>query len=124
MNVKVLHASLEDEKGRLPAADVIVSSMTLHHIPDTVKAARALFAVLNPKGQIAIADLDEHDGGFHSVQDANVHNGFNRQALQKVFFSAGFRKIEFCEAYTRRKQLADGRERDFKIFLMTARKSF
>lgn len=122
VNVEVLKASVEDGNDHFPAVDVIISSMTLHHIQDTAKVAKEFWMALKPGGQIAIADLDEDNGEFHSDPNSARHNGFNRPELQKVFESTGFKEIEFHEAYTRIKFLKNGKEKEFTIFLMTANK--
>jgi ubiquinone/menaquinone biosynthesis C-methylase UbiE len=107
----------------LPAVDVIVSCMTLHHIKDTAAVARAFWDLLVPGGRIAIADLDEENGEFHGDPNITEHNGFNRKALQEIFERAGFNSVQFHEAHTVVKPLPDGRERPFTIFLMTGLKT-
>lgn len=119
-NVELFQGSVEDTGTRLPAADVIVSSMVLHHVRDTAAAARSFWAALRPDGQIAIADLDEEDGTFHSDPHAARHYGFNRQAFQNIFTGAGFEDIRFHDAYVRVRPLENGKEKTFTIFLMTA----
>ncbi len=121
-NVELFKGSAEDAGVQLPAADVIASSMALHHIQDTRAVARAFWAALRPDGQLAIADLDEEDGTFHSAPGAARHNGFSRSELHKIFAGAGFEDIRFHEAYRRVKTLKNGKEKTFTIFLMTARK--
>lgn len=118
--VEVCHGSVEDADFRLPAADVIASSMALHHIQDTRAVARAFWEALRPGGQLAIADLDEEDGTFHSGPGAARHHGFNRQAFQNIFAGAGFEDIRFHDAYVRVRPLENGKEKTFTIFLMTA----
>ena len=115
--------SVGQDASDLPAVDVIVSCMTLHHIKDTTAVTRAFRDLLVPGGQIAIADLDEENGDFHSNTHATEHNGFNRNILQGIFEQAGFGSLHFHEAYTVVKPLPDGRERPFSIFLMTGLKT-
>jgi cyclopropane fatty-acyl-phospholipid synthase-like methyltransferase len=45
--------------------DLIVSSMTLHHVPDVPALFHQFERHLQPGGQVALADLDEEDGSFH-----------------------------------------------------------
>lgn len=103
----------------LPRFDLIVSSMTLHHVKDTVAAAEVFGSLLGAGGRIAVADLDEENGEFHSDPLATEHNGFNRCVLQGIFEKAGFSSIQFYDAATIVKPLPDGRERPFTVFLMT-----
>jgi tRNA (cmo5U34)-methyltransferase len=121
-NVEFLKGSVENTTVRFPAVDVIVSSMALHHVQDTEAAANVFWAALRPGGQMAIADLDEEDGAFHTESNAAMHKGFNRLEFQKIFAGAGFEDIRFHEAYALVKPLKNGKEKTFPIFLMTARK--
>lgn len=121
-NVELLHGMIEDRSFQLPAADVIVSSMVLHHIRDTAAAAGAFWAALKPGGQIAVADLDEENGEFHGDPRAAAHNGFSRPDFRRRFEQAGFKSVRFDDACSVRKTVAGGRERDFSIFLMLAEK--
>ncbi len=114
--------SVGQDTNDLPQFDVIVSSMTLHHIQDTAAVAETFYRLLAPGGQIAIADLDEENGEFHNDPHATEHNGFNRKVLQGIFEQAGFHSLLFHDAYTMIKALPDGRKRPFPIFLMTGLK--
>lgn len=114
--------SVGQDVHELPKVDVIVSSMTLHHIKDTAAVAKAFYDLLIPGGQLAIADLDEENGEFHGDPQAAEHNGFQHDTLKAIFEQVGFTSIRFHEATRMVKELPDGRERAFPIFLMTGRK--
>lgn len=101
---------------------VIVSSMTLHHVPDVPALLTQFYRALLPAGQIAVADLDEEDGRFHENHDGVFHHGFSRAALKKEFEEAGFRDVTCASAAKVNKTAADGITRTFTIFLMTGRK--
>ncbi|MEI7640532.1 MAG: class I SAM-dependent methyltransferase [bacterium] len=99
-------------------ADIIISSMAMHHIKNTEEFAVKLYTMLNLEGKIAIADLEKEDGSFHGENAVGImHNGFDMSELAKSFESAGFKEIKFTHAYTLQKT---GRE--YKIFLMTGKK--
>jgi len=114
--------SVGQETNNLPGLDAIVSSMTLHHVKDTAAVARTFYRLLVPGGQIAIADLDEENGEFHNNPQATEHNGFNRESLRDIFEQAGFASLRFSDAHTIRKEMPDGRERSFSVFLMTGKR--
>jgi ubiquinone/menaquinone biosynthesis C-methylase UbiE len=104
----------------LPSFDIIVSSMTFHHIQDTAAAARALCALLKPDGRIAVADLDLDNGEFHKEHGMAEHDGFDRCRLHAIFSAAGFRDVRFTDACRiSRRSSRSGQPRDFTIFLMT-----
>nr|MDO9326071.1 class I SAM-dependent methyltransferase [Methanoregula sp.] len=105
----------------MPRFDLIVSSMTLHHVRDTAAAAKTFHALLLPGGRVAIADLDSDNGEFHEAPGIAEHDGIDRKNLQQVFEQAGFDSVRFSEAATIHKiSSRTGKPRDFAIFLMTA----
>lgn len=113
--------SVGEDTGDLPRFNLIVSSMTLHHVRDTIAAARTFHSLLVPGGRIAIADLDAENGEFHDKPGIAEHDGFDRQQLERVFSDAGFVDIRFTEAATIAKPSSrTGTVRDFSIFLLTA----
>ena len=98
--------------------ELIYSLMTLHHIPDTEAVLRDMHALLRQPGDLGIADLDSEDGSFHG-QDADVHQGFDRQGLTEKAERAGFRNISFSNVF----EIHKGQpERIYPVFLMTAEK--
>jgi ubiquinone/menaquinone biosynthesis C-methylase UbiE len=105
----------------LPSFDLIVSSMTFHHVRDTGAAAGALYGLLRPGGRIAVADLDLDNGEFHEKPGIADHDGFDRGHLHEIFSDAGFRDIRFADACRiSRRSSRTGQQREFTIFLMTA----
>ncbi|WP_309500282.1 class I SAM-dependent methyltransferase [Sulfurovum sp.] len=95
--------------------DGIISSMTFHHLEDTAALLSKLYAMLNDKGFIAIADLDSEDGSFHSDAMGVFHYGFDRHQLARFAQEAGFKNITFSLANIISKPHAE-----FTVFLMTA----
>ena len=101
--------------------DLVYSQMTLHHIDDTDALLRALNALLKSPGTLCLADLDSEDGSFHG-DDFAGHRGFDRETLQRQASEAGFRNIRFTTAFTIRKAVTSGGEKDFPVFLLVAEK--
>jgi SAM-dependent methyltransferase len=118
-NVEVM-AGAPETTPVLPAVDIIVSSMTLHHVRDIPGLARAFKAALRPGGQLALADLDLDGGLFHAEHADVLHNGFDRAELGRTLAAAGFSAIEFRDATVIEKPGADGVVRPFSVFLLTA----
>lgn len=106
----------------LPPAryDVVLTLMTLHHVPDTARILRDFYALLEPGGYLALSDLDREDGAFHGA-DFTGHRGFDREALAGLAEAAGFREIQFATPFTVTKTV-NGEARAFPLFLMTAHK--
>lgn len=95
--------------------DGIISSMTIHHLEDTLALFYKLYSMLEEGGFVAIADLDSEDGSFHSDNTGVFHYGFDRTVLQHIAETVGFKKIAFETVSTIQKP-----HREFTVFLMTA----
>lgn len=97
--------------------DLIVSSMTLHHIADLPALFLRFMQHLNPGGQVALADLDEEDGTFHEDMAGVHHKGFPRKRVHDWLEDSGFRQIQIKTATVTSKG-----EKDYPVFLATARR--
>lgn len=95
--------------------DGIVSSMTMHHIEDVAAMLGKFLGMLKPGGFIAIADLDEEPGTFHTEDTGIHHFGFARAEIEKLAAHAGFERVHTRAASVIRKD-----ERDYPVFLLTA----
>lgn len=100
--------------------DLIVTAMTLHHVPDTEHILRIFHDLLKPGGYLCIADLDQEDGSFHGPE-VDVHHGFDQADLRQRAAQAGFADIQFQTVFTITKERETG-ARDYPVFLMTARR--
>lgn len=97
--------------------DGIISSMTIHHLKDTLELFYKFYNMLDSGGFIAIADLDSEDGSFHNDPRGVFHSGFDRETLEAIAQKVGFSNIMFETAGIIKKA-----EANFSVFLMTARK--
>jgi len=97
--------------------DGVVSSMTLHHIADLDKFFTTIFQNIKKGGFLALADLEEEDGTFHSDNTGVHHFGFAPQTLLKAAKHAGFHNINIQNINTIQKP-----HNNFGVFLLTARK--
>ena len=102
--------------------DLVVSSMTLHHIRDVPILLDQFARIVKPTGQVAIADLDCDGGKFHDSPEGVFHEGFDRCVLMNHLRAAGFGSVRNRTAAIIRKPGADGETRSFTVFLMTGRK--
>ncbi|MDQ1316110.1 MAG: SAM-dependent methyltransferase [Pseudomonadota bacterium] len=101
--------------------DLIVTAMTLHHVPDTNPILRIFHDLLQPGGYLCIADLDKEDGSFHGPE-IDVHHGFDRADLGLRAANAGFAAVQFQTVFSIAKARETG-TRDYPVFLMTARRT-
>ena len=119
-NVKTHFADLTSEKLPEQTFDLIFSSMTFHHVKDTVHLMKQCFEHLNAGGWIAIADLDKEDGTFHPSDLTGVmHWGFEREEFKQNLLESGFQNPQAITAHHVHKET-----RDYPIFLYIAQKPF
>lgn len=97
--------------------DLIVSSMTLHHIKDTADFVAKSVESLKSDGYLCISDLVKEDGTFHeSGNDGVWHFGFELDDLKKIFESNGMQVIFLEEIYIVEKN------KNYPIFLIVGKK--
>ena len=115
---------LDLDKGDLleGSYDLIVCSMTLHHIKEIGPLLKLFHQVLLPSGALCIADLDLDDGKFHSNNDGVFHFGFDREALRRTFIDAGFCDVRHRAAAHVEKPVGGDKIRLFTMFLIIGRK--
>lgn len=101
--------------------DLIVTAMTLHHVPDTDQILHIFHDLLQPGGTLCVADLDREDGSFHGTE-VDVHHGFDQADLSLRATKAGFADILFQTVFSITKEGEAG-TRDYPVFLMTARRT-
>ncbi len=97
--------------------DGIISSMTMHHVENIESMFEKMYSMLNEHGFIAIADLDEEDGSFHTEDTGVFHFGFSRDAISDAAAKAGFKNIEVTLVSTIQKP-----QKNYSVFLLVATK--
>ena len=120
-NMTPLQLDLLNDPPPAQRFDLIVTAMTLHHVPDTDHILRVFHDLLNPGGYLCIADLDKEDGSFHGIE-VDVHHGFDRTDLSARAANAGFADTQFQTVFSIAKERESG-TRDYPVFLMTARRA-
>lgn len=90
------------ERDELPAGpfDLVVSAMTLHHIPQIAPLLAAVRSRMRPGGWIALADLEPEDGSFHPDGAGVFHHGFDTNEIGGLLAAAGFSEITLGTAAT------------------------
>lgn len=121
----VLTRQIDVERGeRLEGTfDLIVSTMTFHHVQDTARLLGQLAAALAPDGFLCIADLDTEEGDFHENNTGVHHFGFDRGVLTAMIENAGFAEVQAKTAAEIRKPGANGVTKSFSVFLVTGRRA-
>jgi len=112
------------EKGdRIEGAfNLIVSSMTLHHVPDTAALFKQWRELLLPGGRVCFADLDAEDGSFHGDNTGVFHQGFEREQVKGLLRDSGFTDIRDVTAATMKREVEGKGTKEFPVFLIVAGK--
>jgi predicted TPR repeat methyltransferase len=101
---------------------LLVSSMTLHHVPDTARLFKQWYGLLLPGGLLCFADLDAEDGSFHGDNTGVFHHGFDREHLKNLLSSSGFHDVRDTTATTMIRDVEAIGKKEFPVFLIVAKK--
>jgi ubiquinone/menaquinone biosynthesis C-methylase UbiE len=121
-NIRTQFVDFEKGQRVSGAYDLIVSSMTLHHVPDTGLLFNQWHELLKPGGRVCFADLDTEDGSFHPDSTGVFHLGFDREKLAQLLQQAGFMDIRTDTAAKIVKDVEGRGTREFSVFLISAKK--
>ncbi len=116
-NITPVKKDLEENHFGEEKYDLIVSSMTMHHIKNLENFLEKLYRVLKKGGYIAVADLEKEDGTFHSDNEGVYHFGFDKDKIVSLFQKAGFKDISIKAVNKIHKN-----DRDYGVFLIVAKK--
>ena len=97
--------------------DGIISSMTIHHIKDTLSLFKKFYEMLPQKGTLALSDLDTEDGSFHKVDTGVFHFGFDRKGFLDLAKKAGFKNLKIQTVGVAKKPYGN-----YPVFLLTGNK--
>jgi len=119
-NVSTIVLDLRHDPPLKRRFDLIVSSMTLHHLEDPASVIGKLAAMLKPGGRLCVADLDAESGDFHTDKTGVHHAGFDRDRVRGMFEEAGLGCVTVDTAYVFERE-AQGVLREFSVFLACGR---
>jgi ubiquinone/menaquinone biosynthesis C-methylase UbiE len=116
-NINPVLKHLEEDDLGEDKYDLIISSMTLHHIQDVESFIKKLYKALKKGGYIAIADLEEEEGTFHSDNEGVYHFGFDKEKIKQLYEKAGFKDINVFTVNVINKE-----GKDYPVFLALGKK--
>lgn len=103
--------------------DLVMSSMTLHHIPEIEPLLQQFFALLKPGGFLAVADLATEDGSFHEDNTGVAHHGINPDSVRAILAKNHGQDIGVQEIHVMEKTRGNGVMQKYPIFLAWCRKA-
>lgn len=119
VSAKLLDLELQGLDG---CYDLIVSSMTMHHVQDVAALIGSLAMALKPGGWLALADLESEDGRFHDEATGVLHHGFSREYLTGEFARRGLSEIRVVAAATVEKGGGAQALRSYPVILCVGRR--
>jgi 2-polyprenyl-3-methyl-5-hydroxy-6-metoxy-1,4-benzoquinol methylase len=84
--------------------DIVVCSMTLHHVEDVADLVGRFALLLRPGGTVALVDLEKEDGSFHADNTGVAHFGFTNEEILSAMKDAGFAELSIRTVYRSAKQ--------------------
>lgn len=118
-NVQTRQADLQVEDLPVTGCEVIISTMTLHHIADLPLVVRRLAGALRAGGWLAVADLDEGAEAFHGPAAGVEHHGLSADTLTRLFTAAGLQQVQTREVHRLQRPDAAGNMREYGVLLAT-----
>jgi ubiquinone/menaquinone biosynthesis C-methylase UbiE len=100
--------------------DFIFILLTLHHIIELEEVLDKFVSLLNPKGYLAIIDLEKEDGSFHP-EGFNGHYGFDRDTLESQLQEANITPISYEVCYELKRDY-DKNNQKYPLFLLISQK--
>jgi 2-polyprenyl-3-methyl-5-hydroxy-6-metoxy-1,4-benzoquinol methylase len=117
-NVETRLIDLEEQVNLGRLYDLIVSSMTMHHVDDVPALIQSLSEGLNRGGWLAIADLQAEDGSFHENRTGVLHFGFEASFFKSAFESCGLSEVRVVTAGV----IEKSDDRHYPVLLCVGRK--
>ncbi len=120
-NIKIFKKDVLSDDFSEKDFDLIITSMTFHHLDNPKEALKKLKGYLKENGYVAIIDLEKEDGTFHSDNTDVKHFGFDKEEVEEWFKENGFKEVKVLTIYSIRKE-REGKLRDYPVFLAIGKK--
>lgn len=117
-NIKAIKHNMNEEELPKDQFDLVISSMTMHHIKDTNMFAKKCKEALREGAIVCINDLEKEDGTFHKKHnnDGVEHFGYEKELVCKLFEDEGFEIISCDTVYTHERN-----DREYPLFNLIAK---
>lgn len=113
--------------------DLIISHLTLHHIPSLLAILATMFQCLKPGGWIALTDFEDFGPDaviFHpkSKREGVERHGIKRNEMERMINGTGFDQVKVQTAFTFTKEVEDEdggpkKEMSFPFLICMGRKA-
>lgn len=119
LNIKAQIHDISNDNLEENSFDLIVISMSLHHIENLEIFFEKSFKALRKGGYLCVNDLEKEDGTFHKkhYNTGVYHFGFTQEELEKISLKVGFIKFLYERVFIYKRDYGD-----FPIFNFYAKK--
>ncbi|OCL96736.1 class I SAM-dependent methyltransferase [Arcobacter porcinus] len=119
-NIKALKHNIETDALDENSFDLIITSMSLHHIENLDIFFEKAYKSLKKDGVICINDLEKEDGSFHKKynNEGVYHFGFSQEELEKICSNLGFKEFIYERVFVFKREYGD-----FPLFNFYAKKA-
>ncbi len=117
-NIRILKKDLFSEGFEEKDFDLVITSMTFHHLDNPAQALNQIKEYLKAGGYVAVIDLYKEDGTFHSDNTDVKHFGFDEREVESWLKKTGMEKIFYGIIHSIKKS-----GRDYPVFLIIAIKN-
>ncbi|MFA9374475.1 MAG: class I SAM-dependent methyltransferase [Poseidonibacter sp.] len=117
-NIKAVQHNMNEEELPKNQFDLVISSMTMHHIKDTNMFARKCKDALKKGAIVCINDLEKEDGTFHKKHnnDGVEHFGYEKEEVCKIFEDVGFEIVSCDTVYKHERN-----DKEYPLFNLIAK---
>jgi ubiquinone/menaquinone biosynthesis C-methylase UbiE len=120
-NIKIFKKDVLSEEFPKRDFDLVITSMTFHHLDDPEEALMKIATYLKNGGYVVIIDLEKEDGTFHSDNTDVKHFGFSHEEVENWFKNTGFSDFQIKTIYNIEKE-RDGKTRKYPVFMAVGKK--
>ncbi len=120
-NIEIMEGDIEKLKISQSSFDLIISSMTFHHIKNIPNVLNILHSLLRENGCIVIGDLYKEDGSFHGLEKVE-HNGFEIEEIKGMFNNSNLFVDNIYKYNIVKRPDKDGNIRSYDQFILIAHK--
>jgi ubiquinone/menaquinone biosynthesis C-methylase UbiE len=120
-NIKIFKKDVLSEEFPEKDFDLVITSMTFHHLDNPEEALRKIANYLKNDGYVVIIDLEKEDGTFHSDNTDVKHFGFTHNEVESWFKNTGFSNFKIKTVYNIKKE-REGKIRKYPVFMAVGKK--
>ncbi len=102
--------------------DLVISSLTFHHIEDIYLQVEDIYKALSENGEILIVDLVQDSDDFHTEGQSYIHAGFEKIDIVELLEFNKFKNIKYGIIENVERMGAKGKMKNFALFVATAKK--